>query len=401
MRDLRRDACGACWTERCDSLEGLRARGTVTSLPYIVAGPRGGRAILFDGTDDKWACAVNRSINTFEAWVYFTLTTEEVCDFDGGTHKLKATTGTLAATGWGTPTIYVDGAATTTVTTGWHHIAVTSATAFTCTTLQLGTDNTGFGAVRFADVSLWPRALSSAEVLGEYNGTTFRYDDYLVTDLDMSTINPRDRRGTNNGTGTGLVASTDIVAGPYCGQRAIEFNGTDEYVGCASSATFDFGTSDFSISVLFRVNTLPAGGTTAGLVARELAGDAIALYVGINGDNKKPAAYFRAASTNYVNGVLDATALTAGPLYHIVYSFDRDGNAYAVIDGRIGTTPISMSAGAAASFTSTRKLVVGARSDGTSANFNGVIVDVRIYSGLALTAIQSMDLANRLKSGRA
>ena len=67
MQDLRREGCGAILTERCNSLVDLRARGTVTGNPYIVAGPRGGRGTLFDGTDDKVSIPCNRSMNSFEA----------------------------------------------------------------------------------------------------------------------------------------------------------------------------------------------------------------------------------------------------------------------------------------------------------------------------------------------
>jgi len=347
----RHEGCGAVFTERCDSLADLRYRGTVTSLPSIVAGPRGGRATSFDGTDDKVSIPVNRSINSFAAWVYFTSTTEEVADFDGGTHKMKATAGTLAATGWTTPTIYVDGAAGTTVTAGWHHITATSATAFTCTNLQLATDNTGFGAVRIADVSLWGRALAAAEVAAEYAGSTFACNLAMTHHWDMSSLTSPDHVGAVNMVDTGLVAATDIVPGPY-GGYATQYNGTDE-----KSTAGNVGAVR-SISFIVKPDT-----TTEELVLLSTGNDIMVnsgtiTYTGVT------------ASATYVNGVA-STALVAGMWQHVVcvLSANHTASAFALA------------------------------TDGT--NFGAIsATDVRIYSS-ALTNLQAADLYQALRTGRA
>ena len=399
MRDGRREACGAVFTERCDSLDGLRGRGTVTSAPYISTGPRGNRALWFDGTDDKYAVVVNKSINTFEAWVYFTTTTEEVADFDGGTHKLKATDGTLAATGWTSPTIYVDGVATTTVTTGWHHIAVTSATAFTCTTLSLGTDGTGFGAVRIADVSLWSRVLSAAEVAQEAAGTTFDYNLYEAIHWDMSEVNAQDvgYRGTgSNLTGSGLVASTDIVAAPYAGDRATEYNGSDEY---SERVEADWRSSDTmgAISMLIRRNT--TGVWVALLSSCDTATDENQWTFGVGAGN--------VLNVNVVAGGVPitsqngSTVIASGQLRHVVLS--SNGSAYTMaVDGlpETITTSVGTNTGEWLGDVPNRDSVtLGVRQMNARALYlNGMVVDVRYYTQ-PITALQASDLNSRLKRG--
>jgi len=64
-------------------------------------------------------------------------TTEDVIDFDGGTHSIEFSGWTITATWFSSPTIYVDWVATATITTWWHTIEVTTATAFNATALRI------------------------------------------------------------------------------------------------------------------------------------------------------------------------------------------------------------------------------------------------------------------------
>ena len=399
MQDLRREGAGAILTERCNSLVDIRARGTVTGNPYIVAGPRGGRGTLFDGTDDKVSIPCNRSMNSFEGWVYFESITEEVCDFDGGTHYLKATAGVLAATGWATPTIYVDGVATTTVTTGWHHIAATSATAFACTNLQLGTDNTGFGSVRIADVSLWGRALTAAEVLQEAQGTTWDYELYEEMHLDGSTINPPDLGHKGNGydfTGTGLVAATDIVTCPY-GGYAVDINGSDEYLERVEAG---WRSADLmgAVSCLFRRNTTGVGIVLLG--SCDTATDENRWYFGVSAANRLNVHVdVGGVSVTSQNGM--TTTIASGEWRHGVLS--SNGSAYSMyVDGLVQeiVTSGGTNTGEWLGDVPLRDSVtVGCRKyNAIDLILNGAVADMRYYSQ-PLTNIQASDLHARLTRG--
>ncbi len=99
-----------------------------------------GRAIAFNGSSDtSIALNVAEDIKSFKIVCRIDNNTKDVVDFDGGTHYLKVAAGTLSAEGFASPTIYVDGEAGTTITTGkWHVIEVRTATAFTVSALRLG-----------------------------------------------------------------------------------------------------------------------------------------------------------------------------------------------------------------------------------------------------------------------
>ena len=294
-------------TEACTSINGprgLSARGTVTSNPTLAAGPLGRSVSSFDGTDDKVSIPVNQSIKSFAAWVYLATTTEEIADFDGGSHYIKVTSGTIAATGWTSPTIYVDGAATTTIAAaGWHHIAVTTGTAFTCTNLQLATDNTGFGQIRIGYVMLDSRAWTADEISAIHGGTTFNQHKTELALWLMDAVNAKDLSHAGNGydaTGTGLVAADDIVDGPYNGGNALQFNGTDEKLDCG-----DCGAAVRSIEMLVNPDT-----TTEELLLLDTGKDIMVsggtvTYTGVTG------------SATYVDGVA-TTTLAAGKWQHLV-----------------------------------------------------------------------------------
>lgn len=179
----RQQSC--VFSESFESIYDLRQRGIVSSAPTLSDGPTGRSAATFEGTDDKVVFVGRYSVKSAVGWVYLATITEQIVDFDGGSHYIHVSGGTVTATGWSTPTVYVDGAATTTIAAaGWHHIAVTTATAFAATNLQFATDNSAFGAVRLYGWTLWDRALSAAEVLSIYNRTVWDYDLYEVSHWD-------------------------------------------------------------------------------------------------------------------------------------------------------------------------------------------------------------------------
>jgi hypothetical protein len=96
----------------------------------------------FDGTDDVITIGnTGRSVKTTAFWVKPTTTTEDFIDFDGGTHSVEVVAGTVTATGWDTPTIYVNGVAGTALSAGlWSFIVVTTDTAFTASNIVLGNE---------------------------------------------------------------------------------------------------------------------------------------------------------------------------------------------------------------------------------------------------------------------
>lgn len=88
-----------------------------------------------------------RSIKTAVAWIYpDDNTSRSIMDLDGGTHSLELdASGDLTATGWSTPTRYVNAAVANAVAQdAWSLIVVTSATAISVTDFDIGKEASFF-----------------------------------------------------------------------------------------------------------------------------------------------------------------------------------------------------------------------------------------------------------------
>ena len=179
------------------------------------------------------------------------------------------------------------------------------------------------------------------------------YMQNLVSRWDLSTVNPQDigwRGLGNHGTGTGLVAATDIVEGIHSGSKATEFNGADE-----STDMGDVGTIR-AVALWVRPAT----------TTEELFKTAVGRDVMVNAGTVTYAGV--AASATYVDGEA-STTLVAGVWQHLVCVFDSDE--------------------AADSFE--------LATDGT--NFGAVVLDEVMTFGAVLTQLQARDLWNRTRRG--
>lgn len=100
-----------------------------------------GEALFFDGLSGYVAVGnTGQTVKTVAFWVNSITTTEDFIDFDGGIHTIEVIAGTITATGFSSPTIYIDGEASSTGFTAnnWHRIVVTTNTGFTASNLNIG-----------------------------------------------------------------------------------------------------------------------------------------------------------------------------------------------------------------------------------------------------------------------
>lgn len=86
----------------------------------LVGNPRQGRDrfgsyFRCDGSANYLENGTVGTIKTVLMWINPESTTEDFADLDGGTHTIEITAGTLTATGFASPTLYVDGVPGTTV----------------------------------------------------------------------------------------------------------------------------------------------------------------------------------------------------------------------------------------------------------------------------------------------
>ena len=109
------------------------------------------------------------SIGTMKSicfWVKPDTNGENMINTDGGSHTITASSGTISAGGFSSPTIYVNGSASTTLTANtWQFIAVTTATGFSASDFKTYTDFNGM----IDEIMVYSSELSSAEVTKNYN----------------------------------------------------------------------------------------------------------------------------------------------------------------------------------------------------------------------------------------
>jgi len=96
-------------------------------------------ALKFDGNSDYVnAGNVGTGIKTVEFWVYPNSTTNYLIDLNGSAY-ISVSSGTISATGFTDPTIYVNGASSSTLSAGsWQHVAVVTSTAIDASAVYLG-----------------------------------------------------------------------------------------------------------------------------------------------------------------------------------------------------------------------------------------------------------------------
>jgi len=129
-----------------------------------------GRGMRFDGADDYIDIGnTGETMKTVSFWVFPRTTTEDFIDFDAGTHSVEVAAGTVTATGWTSPTIYVDGEASTTlIANKWQHIVVTTDTGFAASNMQIGTETIFLDGVIAGAVEIFSDAKSAAWIAQKY-----------------------------------------------------------------------------------------------------------------------------------------------------------------------------------------------------------------------------------------
>ncbi|MEA3477010.1 MAG: LamG domain-containing protein [Bacteroidota bacterium] len=242
---------------------------TINGNPTIKPGYDGSPCMDFDGTGDYVQTTVNAEANfgtgdfTVMAWV-------KVGDLTGNNGLIeKATWGGAEMQGWllrldsseklrlyqgdGTNGEY-DSNSTAISQDTWTHVCAVRSTNKTefyydgalIHTVNNTTRNVDLNRVmsigqgyddgnrldgEIQNPMLFNRALTADEISNIYHGKAFDYNKDIVSEWDMSTINPPDigwRGEGNDGTGTG-IASSNLTDG-HDGGKAISFNGTDEKV---------------------------------------------------------------------------------------------------------------------------------------------------------------------------
>lgn len=129
-----------------------------------------GKCLSFDGSDDVVTISNSvANIKTVSFWVKPITTSEQFIDLNGSAY-IQSSSGTISATGFTSPTIYVNGKVTSTIEANkWQHVVVTTNTAVSGSAVKIAQISSNFGQVFVDEVKLYPYARSAAQVLADYN----------------------------------------------------------------------------------------------------------------------------------------------------------------------------------------------------------------------------------------
>lgn len=202
-------------------------------------------------------------VKSVSLWVNPDVTTNYMVSLTSGAY-VTASSGTISATGFTNPNIYVNGVASTTLTQDvWQLVTVTTDTAIDANQFYVGRQGSNYYDGTLDEVRLYNRALSPAEVSKLYNwapGPSVYFD---LNENNGQTI--YDKSG-NGYTGTlGSTASTESIDPIWSKGKfgsALGFDTTDDYSTLDNYYGFDYMTleawvyprevvGDYGLPILF------------------------------------------------------------------------------------------------------------------------------------------------------
>jgi len=181
------------------------------------------------------------------------------------------------------------------------------------------------------------------------------------------------------GVGNTAAAWSNGASGKY--NASLNFDGTDDDIDCGNDNNLHFTSSDFTLSAWVKFN---ADGY---IINKRRASATSAYYLIISNSGIKAGI---GDGITFVSVPDNPTTLSSSTWYHLVATFDRDGNLTTYVNGKLDGTPESISS--VGNLPTDYNLGIG-NMLGNDYHFDGQIDDVRIYN-YALTATQVKNLYN-------
>ena len=150
--------------------------------------------------------------------------------------------------------------------------------------------------------------------------------------------------------------------------KALQFDGTNDYVNCGNDAGLNIGTHDYSVTAW--VKTSEAANLR--IVSKY---NPFNLYVDTNGRFELQLY----DGTWLINGQESSSSINDNKWHHVVWVLDRDGNSTFYIDGTQDGTPVDASSFKDTDLSFSDYLYIGVR-EPTFAPFDGNIDEVKIYN---------------------
>lgn len=146
--------------------------GTGDSAPTWASGAvcLSNSCLSFNGTNDY--AQVNSTITGLRSlsfWAKPAATSTSIIDLNGS-QTVTISNGTIAANGFSSPSIYINGQETTTIAANeWSHVLITSSTSFAASALKLGRAGGSFFNGYLDEIKVFPYVLSADQIKMELN----------------------------------------------------------------------------------------------------------------------------------------------------------------------------------------------------------------------------------------
>lgn len=367
--------------------------GTLTGGPIWEQG-RYGSGIRFDGDNDFVDVGAGPgTTRSVSFWAKPSTTTEYILDMNGAAY-VWVNSGTLTATGFTSPTIYVDGAASSTVAAGvWQHITITTATPINASDLDIGrVEGSGNFDGSMDDVKIFDYALTPAQIAYEYNRGApigwWKMDENVLS-ADGQTI--YDSSGNaNSGTASDGANDTGMdcsVAGKR--NTACNFDGEDDYIDISDNGIFDFQPAQqFTVSAWINKTAT----STKGIVTNRNSSTAAGWEL-ITTDSSYGFILGSSGTSKYYVSTASGTVVT-GSWQHVLATYDGSGSTDGMtvyINGKPQALSVSDN-DSGSPITYSHTLRIGTNYN-LASNFDGLIDDVRIYN-YALSPAQIWKVMN-------
>lgn len=347
-----------------------------------------GRCLYFNGTTAKVTMNGNSSFNTISFWVRpISVTSSALMDFDGGTTKITVSSGTISATGFSSPTIYVNGKVSSTlVTNRWQHVAVVTSTAVTTNFMVFGNSSATYLTGFLDDIRLYTGVRSATQIAGDYTArgsikgvsgqlgqaSTAYLNDGLVGYWALNeTASPALDLSSNSNSGTWTSTPTN-ARGKF--KIAISL--------ASASSQYITVTDSSSLSPSSQVTLTSWINPTTNVTSRSMVVKDTAYRMTTNASSQLVCEVY--SSGAWLTAATGSTALTAGSWQHVACVYDGT-RINAFVNGVLnGTSIVSGSindSGAALEF---------GRNINTN-YFNGALDEVRVYNR-ALSAQEVLQL---------
>src|SRR3989339_2210777 len=339
-----------------------------------------GSALKFDGVNDYVSVANSLSnVKTVDFWVNNSNADDGLIELINNNTYISIASNAVSATNFSSASTYVDGVAgVTAISSGWHHVAVTTATGITASSIVIGEANSDFSAGSIDDVRVYNYARTPKQILEDLSargGSAFGGNaGGAVGDWDFNEaqgLTAYDRSSNDND----LTLST--ASWTTAGKYGAAFAGvTNRRLTKTDDPDFDFAAADdFSISTWFKRDTVS---NAEYLIYKQNGFEGYTIYMDASGD------------IIFGIGDVNSTAFPEESIGNIAKDYDNNAWHHAVgvktsnsridlyVDSILIASDTSLTTDA--SLENAGKLIIADsdEADGTD-EFLGTIDEVKIY----------------------